>query len=125
MKALSCVLMLTALAGSQAYAGCTYPKAPEKIPDGSTATMQEMLDGQQAVKAYNGQIKEYQDCLADELKQSIAKADADKATKEQKEQLEKMADQKINAAQDEVEALTARFNEQIRVFKAKTAKPAS
>ena len=39
-------LVVAALAfAAQASAACTYPKAPDKIPDGSKATKEEMLAG--------------------------------------------------------------------------------
>ena len=34
MKMLYSLALVAALAASQAHAACTYPKAPEKIPDG-------------------------------------------------------------------------------------------
>jgi hypothetical protein len=126
MKALVSVLILAGLAGGQAYAACTYPKAPDKLPDGATATLAEMVAAQKAVKAYNDDIKAYTDCLKLEHDKEMAKANTDpNATKEQKDALENVEVQKNNAAVDEAEALTARFNEQVRVFKARTPKPTS
>jgi uncharacterized protein YlxW (UPF0749 family) len=122
MKALLSVLILAALAGAPAYANCSYPKAPDKIPDGATATLAEMVDAQKAVKAYNDQIKTYTDCLKQEHEQEMAKATADKATKDQIEELEKVAVQKNNAAVDEAQAITDRFNEQVRIFKTRNQK---
>ncbi len=123
MKALPPILMLAALAGGPAYATCSYPQAPDKLPDGATATKEEMLAGQKAVVQYNADIKAYTDCLKLEHDQQLAKADADKMSKEDKAALQKQLDniqtQKNNAAVDQAEAVTARFNEQIRVFKAK------
>jgi acetyl-CoA carboxylase carboxyltransferase component len=123
MKALSCTLILALLAGGHAYANCSYPKAPEKIPDGATATMAEMVQAQKAVKAYNDDIKAYTECLKQEHDQEKAKADADKnVTQEQKDEMEKVLVQKNNAAVDEAQAITDRFNEQVRIFKAKSQK---
>lgn len=124
MKALSAALILAALASGHAYATCTYPKAPEKIPDGNTATLAEMVAAQKDIKAYNDDIKAYTDCLKLEHDQEMAKADSEKMPKEQKEQLEKVQVQKNNAAVDEAQAVTDRFNEQVKVFKAKS-KPKS
>jgi len=130
MKALSCVFILTALASGHAYAACSYPKAPEKPPDGASATLQEMLDAQKAVKAYNDEIKAYTDCLKleynDELTKAHTRADADKLTKDQRtameKQLESVQIEKNNAAVDEAQAVTNRFNEQVRVFRQKNQK---
>jgi len=122
MKALSSVLILAALTAGHAYANCTYPKAPEKIPDGATATLAEMVDAQKAVKAYNDQIKAYTDCLKLEHDQEMAKAASNKTPKDQMDELDKVAVQKNNAAVDEAQAITDRFNEQVRIFKSKNQK---
>lgn len=124
MKLLPSVLSVAALLGSShVYAACVYPKAPEKIPDGATATKDEMIAAQKLVKAYNDDIKSYTDCLKNENDEAI-KADAKKPekermTKQQKEELDKVNVQKNNAAIDEAQAVTDRFNEQIRAFNAK------
>ena len=39
-----------------AHAACSYPKSPEKIPDGATATLADMVAAQKAVKAFDEQI---------------------------------------------------------------------
>ena len=129
MKLLSSVLSVGALfASSHVYAACVYPKAPEKIPDGATATKEEMMAAQKLVKAYNDDIKAYTDCLKaesdDALKADAKKPEKERMTKQQREELEKVNVQKNNAAIDEAQAVTDRFNEQIRAFNAK-GKPKS
>jgi hypothetical protein len=44
MKMLYSLALVAALAAGQAHAACTYPKAPEKIPDGGTSTLEQMLE---------------------------------------------------------------------------------
>ena len=129
MKLVSTVLTLAALfASSHVYAACVYPKGPDKIPDGATATKEEMLAAQKQVKAYNDEITSYTECLKKEndeaLKADAKKPEKERMTKEQKDELEKVTVQKNNAAIDEVQAVAARFNEQIRAFNAKN-KPKS
>ena len=129
MKLLSSVLTLAALfASSHVYAACVYPKAPDKIPDGATATKEDMIATQKLVKAYNEDIKAYTECLknehADAMKEDAKKPEKERMTKEQKDELEKVTVQKNNAAVDEAQAVTDRFNEQIRAFNAK-GKPKS
>lgn len=51
MKALFAITALAALAGP-VYADCTYPPPPAKLPDGNSATMEEMLEGKKAVTQY-------------------------------------------------------------------------
>ena len=128
MKALLSLLIVVALGGGRAYAACSYPKAPDKLPDGATATLEEMVTAQKLVKAYNDDIKAYTDCLKLEHDQELAKANADPtATKDQKDavakhkaEIENVEVQKNNAAVDEAQAVTDRFNEQVKIF---TAKP--
>lgn len=121
MKALSSLFIVAALAAGPGYAACSYPKAPAQIPDGASATLEQMVTAQKAVKAYNDEIKAYTDCLKLEHEATVAK-EGDKLTKEQKEEMEKMQVQKNNAAVDEAEQVTARFNEQVKAFKSKNDK---
>ncbi|MBV6423014.1 MAG: hypothetical protein NAOJABEB_00802 [Steroidobacteraceae bacterium] len=101
--------------GGPTYAACTYPTAPEKLPDGSVATKEEMLAGKQLVQQYNKDMEAYLACIKLEYDAQLA-ADAATLTPEQKAELEKRQTQKHNAAVDELDAVANRFNEQIRVF---------
>ena len=53
MKALFAIALTAALTvaltAAPAYADCPYPAAPDKLPDGSSATLEEMVAGQKAV----------------------------------------------------------------------------
>jgi hypothetical protein len=120
MKALLLLAAASVLASGPIAAACSYPKAPEKLPDGSTATREEMIGGQQAVKQYDRDINAYLACLKLESEAALAK-DADKLTPEQKAELQQLGIQKHNAAVAELEAIAARFNEQIKIFKARKA----
>lgn len=115
-------LVVAALAfAAQASAACTYPKAPEKFPDGSKATKEEMLAGAATMRAYNDLIKQYSDCLKDEHDAAIAKIDPkldDAKQKKAKDDLEKVWEQKNDAAVDEAATVTGRFNEQIKAYNA-------
>lgn len=120
MKALYPLAALAALAAGNAYAACTYPTPPDSIPDGNTATLQEMVAAQKAVKEFDKQITAYTECLKLEHEAAMAKNEG--LTDEQKQELERIQIQKHNAAVEADEALAARFNEQLKVFKAKNAK---
>jgi hypothetical protein len=126
MKALYSMAALAALATGSAHAACTYPKAPENIPDGNTATLDQMVAAQKAVRQFDQEIGAYTACLkleSDTAQQQVDKSEDDpKKKEEQKKELERMQIQKHNAAVEEDEALAARFNEQLKVFKAKNAK---
>ena len=126
MKALYSLAALAALASGHAYAACTYPTAPDSLPDGNSATLEQMVAAQKAVKTFDQEINAYTSCLKLESDAALAKVDegSDDAKKKeaQKTELSRMQVQKHNAAVEADEALAARFNEQLKVFKAKNAK---
>jgi hypothetical protein len=113
------LLLVGALAGSQAYAACDYPVAPGKFPDGTQASKDEMLTAKHAVEKYNNDMTTYLDCIKSEFDAKIA-AQTD-ATADQKAEMERVQNQKHNAAVEEVTSVTERFNEQLRAYKATKA----
>jgi hypothetical protein len=118
MKAL--LAMALAAATAAAYADCPYPQAPTKIPDGATATLEEMVAGQKAIAAYQKAINDYNACIDKELDDAIAKG-GDKLKPAQKADMQRVEAQKHNAAVDQLQAIADRFNEQVKVYKARTA----
>ncbi len=104
-----------AVAVGPAYAACTYPKSPDKLPDGTVASKDEMIAGKKLVEQYNSDMNAYLACIKLEYDKQLA-SDAATLTPEQKAELEKRQTQKHNAAIDELEALAGRFNEQIRAY---------
>jgi hypothetical protein len=115
MKALLSLAVL-AIFALPAHADCTYPAAPTHIPDGATATLDEMVAAQKAVKAFDQQITEYTSCIKLE---EAAQLKGDKLTEDQKKAIQAQQAAKNNAAVDADQALADRLNEQIRAFKAK------
>ncbi|MBV6417805.1 MAG: hypothetical protein CMLOHMNK_02570 [Steroidobacteraceae bacterium] len=97
------------------YAACTYPKAPEKLPDGTVAAKEDMLAGKRLVEQYNKDMEAYLACIKLEYDAQVTK-DAATLTPEQKAELDKRQTQKYNAAVDELQAVAERFNEQIRAY---------
>ena len=118
MKALLPIAFAAATAA--AYADCPYPQAPTKIPDGATATLDDMVAGQKAVNAYQKAINDYTACIDKELDDAIAKG-GDKLKPAQKADMQRVEAQKHNAAVDQLQAVADRFNEQVKVYKARTA----
>jgi uncharacterized protein YfkK (UPF0435 family) len=111
------ILALIALAASgAAQAACIYPRAPDKVPDGTTASYEEMVAGQKAVQQFNEDINAYNSCLDLELStyEKSGEYDENRLT-----ELRAMQAKKNNAAVDEVQAVADRFNEQLRIFKAR------
>src|ERR1700744_6048553 len=117
--ATSLAIAALAVAAQASAAGCTYPKAPENIPDGTTASKEDMIAGMKAMRAYNDLIKTYTDCLKSEHDDQVAKIDQSLAQDKkdaQKADLDKVLAQKNDAAVDEAQAVTGRFNAQIHAY---------
>ena len=110
-------LALTALLATAAQAECNYPKSPANLPDGNSATQDQMVQ----VKEYNGAVTTYLACLEQEMNARIEAAGPD-APAEQIEQIKAIHNKRHNAAVDELEQTAARFNEQVKTFKARDKK---
>ena len=121
MKALFAMALTAALAAAPVRADCPYPAAPDKLPNGSSATLEEMVAGQKAVRAYDKAINDYVSCIDHELEAAIAKG-GDQLKPQQKADMQHVEAQKHNAAIDQLQSIADRFNEQVKVFKARTDK---
>jgi hypothetical protein len=108
---LGAVIAFAAFAAT-AQAECTFPKAPDSIPDGKTASEAEMVAAMTAFKTYNESVNAFGACLEEETKSKAAGT-------AQLMQLKTMQAKKHNAAIDELQAKAKLFNEQVRVFKAR------
>jgi hypothetical protein len=119
MKALLAIALTAAIA-APVYADCTYPQSTPKIPDGATATLEEMVAGQKAIGEYQKAINDYTACIDKELDAYLANA-GDKLKPKDKEERQRVEAQKHNAAVDQLQGVADRFNEQVKVYKARTA----
>jgi hypothetical protein len=103
------ILLAVALAYAAslpAHADCVLPPAPSKIPDAATASEQEMITAMQTLKEYNGDVDTYTKCLEFEAKQNrLSHVDEEKMH---------------NTAVETLQKVAAKFNEQVRAFKAKS-----
>jgi hypothetical protein len=120
--ATSLAIAALAVAAQASAAGCTYPKAPDNIPDGTTASKEEMIAGMKSMRAYNDLIKQYTDCLKSEHDEQVGKLDPNLAADKkaaQTTELDKVLAQKNDAAVDEAQTVTTRFNDQIKAYNAK------
>ena len=110
---LAFLTLLATLGAAGAQAACIYPRAPENIPDGSTATLEQMVAAQQAVKQFDTDITAYNACLDMELQSLLADPSLDEA---RRNELRAMQVKKNNAAVDDAQAVVDRFNEQRKAF---------
>jgi len=96
---------------------CDYPAPPKELPDGATATKEEMLAGVKVIAAYQEQMTEYLSCIeADQVValQSLAEDD-EKAETRSKNNFDK----RYNAAVEDQTKAVERFNLEIRTYKAR------
>lgn len=96
---------------------CDYPAPPKDLPDGATATKEEMLAGVKVISAYQADMTEYLTCIeADQVVSVQALADDDE---DGRKQSTAMFDKKYNAAVDEQTKAVEQFNVEIRAYKAR------
>ena len=90
------VVLFAQLAAAPAFAGnCSEPAAVTDIPSGASATREQMLSAQRAMKAYDNAVKAYSDCLHDAGDTS----------------------NKANLAVDRLAHMAERFNIELHAFK--------
>jgi predicted transglutaminase-like cysteine proteinase len=103
------VLLAAAIAGTlvgpAALANCRLPSAPSKIPDGATASEQQMITAMQTIREYNRDVHTYMKCLDFEVRQNRL-SPSDQVSLH-------------NNALSELREIAAEFNRQVKVFKAK------
>jgi hypothetical protein len=100
----SVALSLPAQAGD-----CVFPKSPDTIPDGRTATEAEMKAATQAFRAYNDEVNAFSACLEEETKAKVAGT-------AQLLQMKTLQAKKHNAAVSELQSKAKAFNEQVRIY---------
>ncbi len=98
-----------------AAADCIYPKAPAKIPDGKTATKEDMLAAQAAFKQLDSDVNAYNACLDQEMDARLSEG-GEQLPKEQVVQIKAIQAKRHNAAVDELQKHADAFNEQVRVY---------
>ncbi|MBE9538627.1 MAG: hypothetical protein IMF06_06055 [Proteobacteria bacterium] len=107
------------LGSTYAAAGdCVAPAAPT-IPDGSSSTMEQMIAGQTAVKAFQAANIDYMACL--EPAMTAADKRLKKSSGDEKAAAEASYDETqatYNAAVSAEEEVAGQFNAAIRVYKA-------
>lgn len=114
LLACSCLTVLTSGAALSA-AACENPSMVA-VPDGKTATMEQLLEAQTQVKGYMAAMEEYLACLNEELQ-----AGGDNAPAEFKS----LMVTRHNTAVSEMESVAAAFNTQVQAYKAANPQPAA
>lgn len=107
------IAALACLVAGTAQATCIYPRKPDKVPDGNTATREEMVEAQKAVQQFDADVAAYNACLDMEMAAYEKSGQYDPT---RLEELRAIQAKKNNAAVDEVQAVADAMNEQIRVY---------
>ena len=116
MRALTSCLLAAIASGYGLAAAACEPPAPVPMPDGATATREQMLAAQAQVRAYQTAMNEFVACIDSE-----AEAQGEQAPAEFKA----LMVERHNTAVAEMEGVAAAFNDQLRAFRAANPAPAA
>lgn len=106
------------LIGAQMAFACDYPGRIQ-IPNGTTATKEDMLEGQRGVKKFVASMEVYLECIVEEEKMS--RNAMENMSAEDEQQREDMLNKKYNAAVDDMERAAAQFNVEVQAYRAKAS----
>lgn len=110
MKMLASSLVAAALLGAPAaFAACEMPSLVTAIPDGATATEEELLAVQAEIQAYITAMDQYIACQNEEMEGSRDGATADYLY---------LMSTRIESARREVDQVATDFNDQVTAFRA-------
>jgi hypothetical protein len=110
--------LVAALVAAPAFADCTAPTSNVKIPDGSKATMDEMLAAKHGIQEANNAVEAYTTCLKAEQDAKIAAGGTDMKDEERVKISTEYANRQ-NAEVEKLQKLADQFNVEVRAFKAK------
>ncbi|GEM_PF-360186 len=98
---------------------CNQPERPP-MPDGATATMEQMLEGQKGVKSFQSTNMAYMKCLEEQFSeaQSVAKKAKEADAKAAANATYEEAIEAYNAAVSAEEEVAGAFNIELREYKA-------
>ena len=101
-----------------AEAACIYPQAPQALPNGTSATKDEMLAAQGLVKEYVRSVQEtYLPCLEKEKAEATTALDnMDPEYTAKKASIDAIHAKKHNAALDELQAFVDRWNAEKKAY---------
>lgn len=113
-KLIKTALTIVLAFAAQTALACEYPQRIN-VPNGATATKEDMIAGQKGVKTYMASMEQYLTCIeADEAQAVLGMGDVDEDAKRQREE---MFNKKYNAAIEEMNLVAEEFNMQVRAYK--------
>ena len=104
------------LLGSSIAFACDYPERPA-MPDGSTASKDELLAAKDSVQDFMAKVDEYLNCIEGEEKAAVE--EMDNPSEEELQRRDTMLNKKFDAANEEKALLGEQFNQQIRAYNQK------
>jgi hypothetical protein len=104
----ACLTLATSLLSLNAFAACENPSMVLELPDGASASLDEMVAAQAAVKTYMGEMETYLACLNGDIE-----ATGDDAASEFKT----LMVTRYNTAVVELETVAAAFNQQLQAYR--------
>ena len=95
---------------------CNYPDTPH-IPDGSTASKDDLLAAKANVQSYIAAVDDYLTCLESEEKAAVAAMD--NPSSDELQRRDDMLNKKFDAANEQKVLVGEQFNQQIRAYNEK------
>lgn len=122
MSRISIVRALVALGAlllaAPAAADCFYPAAPTTLPDGATASHEQMVEAHRLVREFDADIRAYTVCVELDARRLL---DDPAVAEEQKTRIRTAHAELNNRAMDHVERVVTAFNEQLRLYRERNA----
>jgi len=115
-KTIKLAIAATLFLGSSMALACDYPERPQ-MPDGSTASKDELLAAKDAVQGYVAAVDEYLTCV--ETEEKAAAEELSNPTSEELQRRNDMLNKKFDAANEEKALVGEQFNQQIRAYNKK------
>lgn len=109
--AIGCCLLIVA---PMTFA-CDYPERPS-IPDGSTASKEELLAAKDDVATYLAGVDEYLTCIETDEKEAVAAMESPDT--EDMKRRDEMLSSKFDAANEEKALVGEEFNQEVRAYNA-------
>lgn len=101
--------VVAGLISFNAFANCDHPSIIQSLPDGTAASLDEMVAAQTAVKGYMAEMETYLACLNDDIESS---------GEDTAEEFKTLMVTRYNTAVVELETVAAAFNKQLQAYKA-------
>jgi hypothetical protein len=110
------LVIMAALAARTAAAACEIPAPVASVPDGASASEEELLAVQVEIQAYVAAMDRYIACENEQLQTSGENAAAEFLY---------LISARIESARNEVDTIATRFNDEVKAFRAARQAPAA